>query len=244
MRLHLNADVGEGFDSDAELMRFVTQANVACGFHAGDAGTMRTVCASAVANQVEVGAQPSYRDRANFGRAEVEIGRDQLIRDLTEQVAALRVVAGSVGATVSYLKPHGALYNRVVWDERQARALVDATLLHGLALMTLPGCVAHELMTAAGGTVIREFFADRAYDGNGHLVSRGLDGALVTDPREVTRRVRRLLVTGGVRTADGGTVDLDVDTVCVHGDTAGAVVLARAVAEVLSAEPAAAGPDG
>jgi len=235
-RLHLNADVGEGFDADAELMAIVTQANVACGFHAGDEPTMRTACLAAVEHDVVVGAQPSYRDRANFGRVDVEIGHAELVRDLTEQVEALRAVAGSVGATISYLKPHGALYNRVVWDQRQARAVVDVAMRQGLALMTLPGSVAHEMMAAAGGTVIREFFADRRYAGNGRLVSRAVDGALVTDPREVTERVRRLLLTGSVLAVDGGTVDLEVDSICVHGDSVGAVALARAVAAALSPE--------
>lgn len=234
MRLDLNADVGEGYDSDAVLMRVVTQASVACGFHAGDESTMRTACLAAVEHGVAIGAQPSYRDRANFGRVDVEIGPEELVRDLREQVESLRDVARSVGTTIAYMKPHGALYNRIVWDARQASAVVDVALSHGLALMTLPGSPAHEMVEAAGGTVIREFFADRAYDASGRLVSRALDGALVTDPQVVAARVRRLLDTGQVRAVDGAMVQLDVDSVCVHGDTEGAVALARAVAEALS----------
>ena len=139
VRYHLNADVGEGFDTDAELLALVTQANVACGFHAGDEPTMRAVCELAVAHDVQVGAQPSYRDRENFGRADVEIGYADLVRDLTNSWRHLQAVAREAGTEVTYLKPHGALYNRIVHDADQAKAVVDVALQLGLPLMTLPG---------------------------------------------------------------------------------------------------------
>lgn len=233
VRYHLNADVGEGFDSDSELIEIVTQVNVACGFHAGDEQTMRTLCTLAVEHGVAVGAQPSYRDRENFGRVDVEIGYDDLVRDVIEQVATLQAVAAGVSATVSYLKPHGALYNRIVHDQQQARAVVDVALRHGLPLMTLPGGVAQGLVEARGGQVIREFFADRAYDSDGRLVSRSRQGSLITDPDEVGERVRHLLATSTVTTIDGGSIDVEVDSVCIHGDTPKAGALARAAREAL-----------
>ncbi len=233
VRYHLNADVGEGFDSDTELIEIVTQVNVACGFHAGDDQTMLELCTLAKANGVLVGAQPSYRDRANFGRVDVEIEYDDLVRDVTEQVETLQAIAKDVGVTVSYLKPHGALYNRIVRDEQQARAVVDVALAHGLPLMTLPGSVAQRLVEKGGGEVIREFFADRAYDSDGRLVSRTVEGSLVTDPVMVGERVRQLLAANTVTTIDGDTIQVEVDSICVHGDTPGAGELAAAARDAL-----------
>ena len=233
VRYHLNADVGEGFDSDTELIEIITQANVACGFHAGDEQTMRTLCALAVQHDVEVGAQPSYRDRENFGRVDVEIGYDALVRDLTEQVETLQRIAREVGARVTYLKPHGALYNRVVHDPEQARAVAEVAVSHHLPLMTTPGSVVERLVHERGGSVIREFFADRAYGADGRLVSRSVAGSLITDAADVGERVRRLLAKGTVTTVDGGSLDVEVDSICVHGDTPGAVELAKAAREAL-----------
>ncbi len=233
VRYHLNADVGEGFDSDVDLIEIVTQVNVACGFHAGDEQTMRTLCSMAVEHGVEVGAQPSYRDRENFGRVDVEIGHDDLVRDLTEQVETLRTAAREVGASVSYLKPHGALYNRIVHDAEQAGAVADVAMHFDLPLMTLPGSVAQRLVEDRGGSVIREFFADRAYDADGRLVARSADGSLITDPEEVGRRVRRLLATNTVATIDGGSIDVEVDSICIHGDTPKAGELAQAARDAL-----------
>jgi UPF0271 protein len=233
VRYDLNADVGEGFDTDADLLEVVTQANVACGFHAGDEQTMRAVCELAVRHGVAVGAQPSYRDRANFGRADVEIGPDDLVRDLTEQVDALRKIAEQSGTSVQYLKPHGALYNRIVRDPEQARAVVDVARTYALPLMTLPGCVAYRVNEERGGEVIREFFADRAYDAEGHLVPRSVEGSVIADPDQVGERIEQLLATETVTSIDGATVEVEVDSVCVHGDTPDAPAIARAVRDAL-----------
>jgi len=228
-RLDLNADVGEGFPHDAALMAVVTQANVACGFHAGDAASMTAVCRRAKEHQVSVGAQVSYRDRAGFGRRDVEVDHPTLVSDLAEQVETLRDVAAAVGASVDYLKPHGALYNRVGWDVEQAAAVVEVCLEHRLPLMCLPGSVALESMTSAGGATMREFFADRAYDARGRLVPRGQAGAVITAASVVAARVDQLVASGTVATIDGALLEVDVDTVCLHGDTPDALRLARAV---------------
>jgi UPF0271 protein len=233
VRYHLNADVGEGFDTDAELLALVTQGNVACGFHAGDESTMRAVCELAVAHDVQVGAQPSYRDRENFGRADVEIGYADLVRDLTEQLEALQVVAREAGTKVTYLKPHGALYNRIVHDADQAKAVADVALQRGLPLMTLPGSVAHRLVEDSGGRVIKEFFADRAYDNQGRLVPRSVEGSVISDPEAVGERIRQLLSTETVTAIDGTSVELEADSICVHGDSPDAVALATAARDAL-----------
>jgi 5-oxoprolinase (ATP-hydrolysing) subunit A len=231
--LDLNADVGEGFDIDAELLEIVTSANVACGFHAGDGDTMRRCCELAVSSGVAVGAQVSYRDRDGFGRRDVEIGRGALLADLEEQLAALRDAASSTGASIRYIKPHGALYNRVVWDSDQAAAVVDAASRHALPVLGLPESRVLELAAEARVASFREFFADRGYAADGRLVPRSEPGALVDDPDAVATRTRRLAAEACVQSVDGVDVTVDADSVCVHGDTPGAVALARAVRTAL-----------
>ncbi len=232
--LGLNADVGEGFPHDAELLQIITQANVACGFHAGDDATMRAICDQAVEREVAVGAQVSYRDREGFGRREMEVDHDALVGDLTEQVEALSAAAMAAGTSVGYLKPHGALYNRVVWDEVQARAVSEVCVRSGLPLLCLPGSVALRQARERSGAVLREFFADRAYDARGRLVPRGTEGAVISDPALVAERVSRLLATGTVVSIGGDALDVEADSVCVHGDTPGAVALAEAARGALS----------
>jgi UPF0271 protein len=234
-RLDLNADVGEGFPHDEALLEVITSANVACGFHAGDVDTMRRVCAWALERGVVVGAQPSYRDREGFGRRDVEISADDLLTDLCEQVEALQTAASEVGATVSYLKPHGALYNRAVYDDGHAGAVVAACVRYSLPLLGLPGSRVLALADQADVLGYREFFADRAYDARGRLVARSEPGAVVTDPQEVNRRVRTLVESGAVVTADGSNVTVEADSICVHGDSPGAIELANAVRESLDA---------
>jgi UPF0271 protein len=227
--LDLNADVGEGFGTDADLFAVITSANVACGFHAGDRSTMAQCCQHAVRNGVAVGAQVSYRDREGFGRRDVEIDRTALLADIEEQIEALRDAAGSAGAVVGYLKPHGALYNRVVWDAEQAAAVVEAARRNALALLGLPGSVVLQQAAAASVRAYREFFADRGYTTAGRLVARSDPGALVEDADDVAARVGRLVTEGVVRSVDGVDVAVEADSVCVHGDTPDAVALAGAV---------------
>jgi UPF0271 protein len=228
-RIDLNADVGEGVGDDAAMLALVSSVNVACGFHAGDAATMRRVCRDAVARGVAIGAQPSYRDRAGFGRRRIEIEHDDLVADLVEQIDALGDAATSAGGTVRYLKPHGALYNRAADDDQHAAAVIAACARYRLPVLGLAGSRLLALAAEAGLLTGREFFADRVYDSRGRLVSRDVAGSVIEDADLVASRVDRLLVEGVVLTADEGVVAVEADSICVHGDTRGAVRLAQAV---------------
>ena len=240
--IDLNADLGEGFgiwrlgDDDA-LLDVVTSANVACGFHAGDPSTMRRVCAGAVAGGVAIGAQVSYRDLAGFGRRFIDVAPGELADDVLYQLAALDGVARASGTRVRYVKPHGALYNAVVHHEAQARAVVDAVVAYdrGLPVLGLPGSALLRAAGAAGLTTVAEGFADRGYTPEGTLVPRREAGALVEDPVLVAERAVRMAAEGVVVAVDGTAVDVAVASVCVHGDTPGAVTLARGVRAALEA---------
>ncbi|MFF8276117.1 LamB/YcsF family protein [Streptomyces lateritius] len=242
--IDLNADLGEGFGrwtltDDEELLSVVTSANVACGFHAGDAVTMRRVCERAAAGGVRIGAQVSYRDLAGFGRRSMDVPADELAAEVAYQIGALEVFARAAGSRVSYVKPHGALYNRVVRDEEQARAVVDGILLgsggEGLPVLGLPGSRLHEAAAEAGLPVVTEAFGDRAYTADGSLLPRGQEGAVVTDPAEVVERSLSVARFGVVTSHCGRTVAVRARSLCLHGDTPGAVDLARRVRGQLEA---------
>ena len=236
----LNADLGEGFgvwrlgDDDA-LLGLVTSANVACGFHAGDPSTMRRVCDGAVRGGVAIGAQVSYRDLAGFGRRFIDVDTAELTADVVYQLAALDGIARVAGGRVSYVKPHGALYNATVGHEAQAQAVVDAVVAFDAALpvLGLPGSALLRFAAAAGLRAVPEGVADRGYTAEGTLVPRGEPGALVHGPAEVAARAVRMAVDGEVIAVDGRVVPVAVESVCVHGDTPGAVALAQAVREAL-----------
>jgi 5-oxoprolinase (ATP-hydrolysing) subunit A len=244
--IDLNADLGEGFGrwtltDDEALLDVVTSANVACGFHAGDPSTMRRVCELAAARGVRIGAQVSYRDLAGFGRRSMDVPRAELADEIAYQLGALDVFARAAGAQVAYLKPHGALYNRVVRDEQQAGAVVDAVLAYrradgrGLPVLGLPGSALLAAAEAAGLPVVAEAFADRAYTPAGTLVPRTEPGAVVHDPDQVVARAVRMARDGEVVAADGTPVAVRARSLCVHGDTPGAAALAGRVREALAA---------
>ncbi|MFD8234833.1 LamB/YcsF family protein [Streptomyces sp. NPDC059696] len=240
--IDLNADLGEGFGrwrltDDEQLLSVVTSANVACGFHAGDAATMRRVCELAAGRGVRIGAQVSYRDLAGFGRRAMDVPPAELAAEVAYQIGALEVFARAAGARVAYVKPHGALYNRVVRDEEQAAAVVDGVLLADAALpvLGLPGSRLLELAGKAGLPVVTEAFADRAYTDEGTLVPRTLEGAVVTDPDAVVERSLGLARSGEVVSRSGTRVEVRARSLCLHGDTPGAVELARRVRERLEA---------
>lgn len=237
----LNADLGEGLgvwrlgDDDA-LLQVVTSANVACGGHAGDPTTMRRVCTGAASGGVRVGAQFSYRDLAGFGRRFIDVPPVELADDLLYQLAALDGIARASGTRVSYVKPHGALYNATVHHEGQAQAVVDAVLAFDrrLPVLGLPGSALLRAAEAAGLRPVAEGFADRGYTPDGTLVPRSEPGALVQDPALVAERAVRMAGDGVVEAIDGTRLLLPVESVCLHGDTPGAVEIALVVRAALT----------
>jgi UPF0271 protein len=241
-RIDLNADLGEGFGvwrlgDDEALLELVSSANVACGFHAGDPATMRRVCARAAARGVAVGAQVSYRDLAGFGRRFLDVEPAELTDDLLYQLAALDGIARVSGTRVSYVKPHGALYNAAVTHTGHAQAVVDAVVGYDrrLPVLGLPGSELLRSAEAAGMRPVAEGFADRGYTPGGSLVPRREPGALVEDPALVAERAVRMATDGVVVAVDGTRLLMPVESICVHGDTPGAVAMAGAVRDALQA---------
>ncbi len=241
MKIDLNCDMGEGFgpwpmgDDDA-MLDIVTSANVACGFHAGDPATMRRVCAAAAGRGVAIGAQVGYRDLAGFGRRFIDMEPDALTADVIYQIGALEAFARVAGSRVRYVKPHGALYNAIVHHEEQAAAVVRAVVDYDrtLPVLGLPGSAWLRLAGEAGLTVVHEAFADRAYTPEGTLVSRRLPGAVLHDPAEIARRCVAMAAGEPIQDVEGGSLTLRPDSICVHGDTAGAVEIARQVRQALT----------
>lgn len=238
--MDLNADLGEGFGrwsltDDEALLTCVTSANVACGFHAGDPSVMRRVCDTAAARGVRIGAQVSYRDLAGFGRRSMDVPADELAAEVAYQIGALRVFAEAAGATVSYVKPHGALYNRAVHDDEQAGAVIEGVRLAGgsPAVLGLPGSRLLVRAAEAGLTAVEEAFADRAYTERGTLVPRTEPDAVVHDADEVVRRSVGIAVDRSVLAAGGGRIAVAARSLCVHGDTPGAAAIARRVRAAL-----------
>lgn len=234
--IDLNADLGEGFGrwrltDDEQLLSVVTSANVACGFHAGDAATMRRVCELAAVRGVRIGAQVSYRDLAGFGRRAMDVPSAELTAEVAYQIGALEVFARAAGSRVSYVKPHGALYNRVVHDEEQAGAVVDGVLLAdaSLPVLGLPSSRFLKLAEQAGLPTVTEAFADRAYTEEGTLVPRSQDGAVITDADAVLERSLGLARFGVVTSHSGERIPVRARSLCLHGDTPGAVDMARRV---------------
>jgi len=217
--IDLNADLGEEVTDDAALLAVVSSANVACGYHAGSVAIMRAVCEQAVVRGVSVGAQVSYDDRAHFGRVALDVAHDTLREQVADQVGTLTAIAEAAGTTVRYLKPHGALYHRTMDDPEQADAVLAGS--GRLPVLGMPG-VLLEAVAAAGRTVLHEGFPDRGYGADGRLLPRDRPGALVEDGAEVAARA--------VELAAGG-----LDSVCVHGDSPGAVDHARACRAALEA---------
>lgn len=236
----LNADVGEGFGvwrlgDDAALLDVVTSANVACGFHAGDARTMRRVCELAVAGGVRIGAQVGYRDLAGFGRRRLDVEPTELTAEVIYQVGALDALARVAGDRVRYLKPHGALYTAAAVDPTSADAVVAAAdELGALPVLGLPGSALSRAAAEHGVPFVAEAFADRAYTAAGTLVPRSTPGAVVRDADEVVARSLRLVRDGEVRVENGFVLAVSARSLCVHGDTPGAVELAQRVRQAFS----------
>jgi UPF0271 protein len=239
----LNADLAEGFgiwtlgDDDA-MLDIVTSANLACGFHAGNPVGLARACRAAAARGVRIGAQVGYFDLAGFGRRRIEVAPEELRADVIYQIGALQALARAAGTTLGYVKPHGALYNTIVTDSDQARAVAEAVHASDptLPVLGLAGSVFFTEARRLGLRTVAEAFADRAYQPDGQLVSRSDAGAVLTDPAQIAERVLSMVTTGSVTAVDGSVVAIEVESVCVHGDSPDAVTIAGAVRERLLAE--------
>ncbi|MFC7485701.1 LamB/YcsF family protein [Knoellia sp. CPCC 206453] len=240
--IDLNSDLGEGFGrwtlgDDEAMLELVTSANVACGFHAGDPSILRRVCARAAERGVSIGAQVGYRDLAGFGRRHMDVDPAELVNELLYQIGALDGIARVEGSRVTYVKPHGALYNDAASNAVTAAAVAEAIALYDRSL-PLVGLAGSELLVAAKGAGlpgVAEAFADRAYTAQGLLVSRREEGAVLHDPATIAARCVRLVTEGTVVAIDGSTVSVAAQSICVHGDTEGAVAITVAVREALEA---------
>jgi UPF0271 protein len=242
-RIDLNADLGESFGAyslgaDAEVLAFVTSANVACGFHAGDPSVIDRTVEGAVRAGVAVGAHPGHWDLRGFGRRAIAADPEEVVADILYQVGALAGFAVSHGTRLTHVKPHGALYNQAVGDERLAAAVARGVARAGRELI-LVGLASSRIMRRAaeaeGLRFAAEAFADRVYEKDGTLRSRSFRGAVLTDPQTVAAQAVRIARDGVVTATDGSEVRIQADTLCLHGDTPGAVALARAVRSALEA---------
>ena len=238
----LNADLGEGYgvwqsgDDDA-MLDIVTSANLACGFHAGNPVGLARTCRAAAARGVRIGAQVGYFDPAGFGRRRIEVDPDELTADVTYQIGALQALSHAAGAELRYVKPHGALYNSIVTDVEQARAVAEAVhaVDPSLPVLGLAGSGFFDEADRLGLRTVAEAFADRAYQPDGTLVPRTRPGAVLSDPARIAERVLRMVRTGEVTAVDGTVIQIEVKSVCVHGDSPRSVEIANAVRDQLLA---------
>lgn len=240
--IDLNSDLGEGYGAwkmgdDAAMLDIVSSANIACGFHAGDPLGILATVKQAAARGVAVGAHVSYPDRVGFGRRPMDVTSAELTADVIYQIGALQGLAAAAGTRVTYVKPHGALYNTIANDARQADAVIQAIreIDPTLILMGLAGAPILQRAQDAGLATVAEAFGDRAYTPDGQLVSRREKGAVLHDPEAVAARMVRLATEGVIEAIDGTTLRLKTDSICVHGDSAGAVEMARRIREDLIA---------
>jgi len=234
--MDMNSDLGESYGAwrmgdDAAMLDIVTSANIACGFHAGDAAGILDTVRQAAERGVTIGAHVGYPDLVGFGRRNMDPSSRELVADVIYQIGALQGLAAAAGTRVAYVKPHGALYNTIAYDERQANDVISAILAidPSLTLLALAGSPLIERARARSLHVAAEAFADRAYNEDGSLVSRRQPGAVLHDPSEVAERMLQLVQTGELPSISGKPVRIQADSICLHGDSPGAVAMARSV---------------
>ncbi len=238
LSVDLNADLGEGSGHDAELFELISSANIATGFHAGDSDTMHAAISAAMQHGVALGAHPSFFDRENFGRKELKVPNEEVFDAVAYQLGIFQAIASALGVRPNHVKPHGALYNMAVRDEKLADAIargiesVDPKLI----LFAPDNTELARAGETHGVQIAREIFADRNYLNDGWLVPRTRPDALLRDPKEAAERVLRMLREGKVRSVEGRDVDVRGETICVHGDTPGAVEFARELRTQLERE--------
>jgi 5-oxoprolinase (ATP-hydrolysing) subunit A len=238
MQIDLNADLGEGCDNDEALLALVSSANIACGWHAGDAKTMQQCVRWAIDNGVAIGAHPSFPDRENFGRSEMNLPLDEVIAGMLYQIGALAAIVKAEGGRLTHVKPHGALYNQAVKDPALADALCEAVRRFdpSLKFFGLAGSGMIEAARRAGLQPVEEVFADRAYNADGSLVSRKLPGALIESDADAIAQTLSLVRDHRVTAIDGSTVPVNAQSVCLHGDGAHALAFAQRIRERLASE--------
>jgi len=238
MHIDLNADLGEGCDNDELLLTLVSSANIACGWHAGDANTMQQCVRWALRNQVAIGAHPSFPDRENFGRSNMQLPPEQIFSGMLYQLGALDAIARAEGAQLAHVKPHGALYNQAAKDAVLADAICAAikTFNPQLALFGLAGSELIRAAQRAGLKAVEEVFADRGYQADGSLVNRSLPGAMIEDEAKALAQTMSLVKDKHVVAIDGSRVAVNAQTVCLHGDGAHALEFARSIRAQLSSE--------
>lgn len=239
--IDINSDLGESYGAwsmgdDVSMLDIVSSANVACGFHAGSPAKILQTLRAAHERSVVVGAHVSYPDLVGFGRRNMDVSSEELKADVIYQIGALQGLARAAGTCVRYVKPHGAMYNTIAFDQRQANAVIEAILdlEPGLVLVCLAGSPLLEWAQGRGLATVAEAFADRAYTPQGQLVSRSQPGAVLHQPEEVAQRMLRLVQTGTIEAIDGSVIALQADSICVHGDSPGAVQMARHVRDTLT----------
>lgn len=243
MAVDLNADVGEGCD-DAALLPYLTSANVACGFHAGDPSIMDATVALALARGIRVGAHPGYPDRENFGRIRMDLPAEDVENLVLYQITALEGFVRARGARLTHVKPHGALYHAAAESAEIAAAVASGIRRagEGLTVISQAGSLLLDAARRAGLPVAKEAFADRRYRADGKLVSRSEPDALLTDPEEAADQAVSLARGERVRARDGSRLEVEADTICLHGDTPGAPQIARRIRERFAKEGIAVAP--
>jgi UPF0271 protein len=248
-RIDLNCDMGEVAGAvtggaQEELLHYLTSSNVACGGHAGDAAMMQATVQQCLRHGVAIGAHPGYEDRANFGRIEMKLSREEIATSIHRQLLALAEIADRCGARICHVKPHGALYNQAARERELASAIAEgvARWRSDVVLVGLAGSVMLQEFSAAGFTVAAEAFADRRYEPDGALRSRKFQDALLNNPEEAAAQAVQIVERSSVIAADGSTVALNAQTICIHGDTPGAPEIAAAVNRALRAASVALKP--
>ncbi|MDI6621969.1 LamB/YcsF family protein [Acinetobacter junii] len=241
MYIDLNSDLGESYGSwsmgnDEQILPIVSSANIACGFHAGDPKSILKTLKQAAQLKVSIGAHVSYPDLVGFGRRNMDVAYDELYADVLYQISALQGLAQVAGTSVRYVKPHGALYNTIATNLTQAKAVIDAILAYdsSLVLVALAGSPLIEFARKQGLKVVSEAFADRAYHRDGTLVSRRQEGAVLHDVEMIAERVLDMIKKKGVMSIEGEFTPLKADTICLHGDSLGALQMAKVIRQTLA----------
>lgn len=234
----LNSDLGEGFDTDEGIMPFISSANIACGYHAGDEKSIRKTIALAAAHHVSIGAHPSFDDRKNFGRVEMDLGEDEIYDLVTKQILIIRRIAEEEGSTLHHVKPHGALYNMASTNAVIARAVVRAVIDidENLVVYGLSGSKLISEANAFGLRALNEVFADRNYNDDGSLVSRKDENALVTNSNQMVQQVLQMVRNGMVTTVSGLQIPILAETICIHSDSPNAIEMSKRLNETLKSE--------